>query len=185
MPFYPTYANRLNRPLLVPVTTDTIGTITDLLVGTHAAAAQPCIIPVNYLAPGSCIYTRFAGTYSSLTGATLILGTYYGTTALAIGPTITLGTTPTAWPFIYETWTDVRSTSPDTACVTMTSGILHYGASAATWNTPVPIPNTALATVNVDNTASQPWTVKATFGASNASNIVVLHSVNIVEISQS
>src|SRR6266480_7637176 len=57
---------------------------------------------------GTKIYMRAAGEYSSLTGAALNLGFWFGTRAgaitgdIALSSTITTGTTPAAWPWWME-----------------------------------------------------------------------------------
>lgn len=183
MPFRQTYANQLNDPVLAAVTSDTFTTAQDLLAGTHAAAAQPCIIPVNYLKAGSTLWTRAAGTFSTTGTPTLILGLYYGTTVLAVNVAITAASGAATLPWILELFTNVRSTAPDSAVVTMTQGTLKYGTTA-TALTEVWVPGTAPATVNVDNTAAQALTVKGTWSASSASNIIVLNQFDIVEITQ-
>lgn len=183
MPFRQTYANQLNDPLLTAVTSDTFTGPQDLTAGTHSAAAQPCIIPVNYLKAGTTIRTEAFGSFSTTGTPTFVFGVYYGTTALAVNVALTAASGAVTLPWHLRTITTVRSTAPDTACVTMTQGELWYGTTL-TATTQIPVPGIALATVNVDNTAAQPWSAKATCSVSSASNIVVLHGFTVEELTQ-
>lgn len=176
-----TYLNQLNDPLLAAVTSDTFTGPQDLTAGTHAAAAQPLSIPVNYLKNGSTIWTRAAGSFSTTGTPTFVFGVYFGTTALAVNVALTAASGAATLPWLLETFTTIRTTSPDTAVVTMTNGILTYGTTLTAVTT-IPVPGIAAATVNLDNTAAGAWAVKATCSASSASNIVVLHTFNVVEI---
>lgn len=175
-----TYTSQLNDPVLTPVTSDTFTGPQDLLAGTHALPAQPCSIGVNYLKNGTSIWTRASGTFSTTATPTLVLGVYYGTIALAVNVAITTASGAVTLPWILDTVTTIYNTVPGTAVVTRTRGTLRYGLTATTM-TEVWVPGTAPANVTVDNTASQPWTVKATFGTSSASNIVVLDEFNAIE----
>jgi hypothetical protein len=65
----------------------------------------------------------------------------------------------------------------------VTKGYLKYGTTVAAV-TEIPVPGIALAAVNVDNTAAAELSVQATWSASSASNIVVLHGLYISEITQ-
>jgi hypothetical protein len=183
MPFRQTYANQLSDPLLAAVTSDTFTAAQDLTAGTHAAAAQPCIIPVNYLKTGGVYRTEAWGSFSSTGTPTLVFGTYYGTTALAVNVALTTASGAVTLPWHLRTVTHIRSGSPNTAVVTITQGELWYGTTL-TATTQIPVPGIALATVTVDNSAAQPWTVKATCSASSASNIVVLHGWSVEELTQ-
>ena len=183
MPFRQTYTNQLNDPVLTPVTSDTFTGPQDLMAGTHSAAAQPCIIPVNYLKAGSTILTRAAGSFSTTATPTLVLGVYFGTTALSVNVALTTASGAVTLPWLLECVSTVRSTAPDTAATVITNGYLTYGTTLTAVTT-IPVPGIAAATVSIDNSAAQPWTVKATYGASSSSNIVVLHSIQIVEITQ-
>lgn len=188
MPLRLTYANQLNDPLLASNSINTFTGPQNLIraTGNGAYAAQPCIIPVNYLKPGTLIRVHAWGTYSSLTGATLSFGTYVGATAgtaLAVSAAQTAGTTPAAWPWDLWTSTIVRSAAVPSAVVTHTHGSLDFG-TALTALTRVPVPGVAMTTVNLDNTAALEFGVGATYGASSASNIVVLHGLEIEELTQ-
>jgi len=175
MPLRQTYANQLNDPLLASNTINTFTGPQNLIraTGNGAYIAQPTILPVNYLKQGTLIRTHAWGTYSSLTGATL-----------AASAATTLGTTPAIWPWDLYTTTIVRSTIVPSAVVTHTHGWIDLGSSL-TAGTRVAIPGVAMTTVNVDNTAALEWTVAATYGASSASNIIVLHGLEIEELTQS
>ncbi len=188
MPLRLTYANQLNDPLLASNTINTFTGPQNLIraTGNGAYAAQPCIIPVNYLKPGTFIRVHAWGTYSSLTGATLSFGTYVGAaanTALAVSAAQTAGTTPALWPWHLWTTTIVRSAVVPSAVVTHTAGQLDFGTSLTAF-TRVPVPGVAMTTVNLDNSAALELGVACTYGASSASNIVVLHGLEIEEVTQ-
>lgn len=183
MPLRQTYVNQLNDPLLAAVTSNTFTGPQDLVAGTVAPAAQPCTIPANYLKPGTAIRTTAWGTFSTTGTPTLVFGVYYGTTVLAVNVALTTASGASALLWHLETTTHVRSATPNTAAVTITGGKLVYGTTATAVTT-IPIPGTAPAAVNVDNSAAQPWSVKATYSASSASNIVVLHGFLVEETTQ-
>jgi hypothetical protein len=183
MPLRQTYTNQLNDPLLAAVTSNTFTGPQDLVAGTVAPAAQPCTIPSNYLKTGSTIRTTACGTFSTTVTPTLVFGVYYGTTVLAVNVALTTASGAAALLWHLEATTHIRTTAPNTAIVTITAGKLTYGTTATAVTT-IPVPGTAPATVNVDNSAAQPWTVKATYSASSASNIVVLHGFIVEEVTQ-
>jgi hypothetical protein len=188
MPLRQTYANQLNDPLLAANTINTFTGPQNLIraTGNGAYVAQPTIIPVNYLKPGTLIRVHAWGTYSSLTGATLSIGTYVGATAgtaLAVSAAQTAGTTPALWPWHLWTSTIVQSAVVPSAVVTHTAGVLDFGTSLTAF-TRVPVPGVAMTTVNLDNTALIELGVAATYGASSASNIIVLRGLEIEELTQ-
>ena len=183
MPLRMTYANLLSDPNLVAVTSDTFTGPQDLVLGTHSAGAQSLTIPVNYLKPGHLIRTEAWGSFSTTGTPTLVLGTYYGATVLAVNVALTTASGAVTLPWHLRTITHVRSAAPNSAAVTITQGELWYGTTL-TAVTQIPVPGIALATVNVDNSAANIWTVKATWSASSASNIVVLHGWTVEELTQ-
>lgn len=183
MPLRGTYASQLNDPLLVAVTSNTFTGPQDLVAGTVAPAAQPCVIPVNYLKPGTTIRTEAWGSFSTTGTPTLVFGTYYGATALAVNVALTTASGAATLPWHLRTTTHVRSSTPNTAVVTITQGELWYGTTL-TATTQIPVPGIALATTTVDNSTAAAWSVKATYSASSASNIVVLHGWLVEEVSQ-
>lgn len=183
MPLRMTYSNLLNDPLVGPVTSNTFTGPQDLVAGTVAPAAQPCIIPVNYLKDGGIIRTTAWGTFSTTGTPTLVFGTYFGATALAVNVALTTasGAVTLLWRMI--TLTTIYSTNPNTAIVTSTAGELAYGTTL-TATTQIPIPGIAQASVNIDNSVAAAWSVKATYSASSASNIVVLRGFAVEELTQ-
>jgi hypothetical protein len=183
MPLRLTYANQLNDPLLAAVTSNTFTGPQDLVAGTVAPAAQPCLIPANYLKPGTTIRTEAGGTFSTTGTPTLVFGVYWGSTVLAVNVALTTASGAVTLPWRLRTTTHVRSATPNTAAVTITQGELWYGTTF-TATTQIPVPGIALATTTVDNSAAAVWSVKATYSASSASNIVVLHSWAVEELSQ-
>jgi hypothetical protein len=188
MPLRQTYVSQINDPLLASNTINTFTGPQNLIraTGNGAYQAQAVIIPVNYLKPGTFFRVHAWGTYSSLTSATLSFGTYVGATsgtALAVSAAQTAGTTPALWPWDLYTETIVRSAVVPTAVVTHTHGTLDFGTSL-TALTRVPVPGVAMTTVNLDNTAALELGVACTYGASSASNIVVLHGLVMEEVTQ-
>lgn len=181
MPIRDTYCSQLNPPLLFSVTSDTFTGPQDLVAGTHSLGAQPCTIPANYLQTGTAIRTEAWGSFSTTGTPTLVFGVYYGTTALAVNVALTTASGAVTLPWHLRTITHVRSIQPATSVVTITQGELWYGTTL-TATTQIPIPGVALATTNLDNTAAQNWSVKATYSASSASNIVVLHAFTVEEV---
>jgi hypothetical protein len=187
MPLRPTYCSQLNDPLLAANTIASFTGPQNLIMTTGNAAyvAQPTIIPVNYLKPGTCIRTEAGGTFTNAsTTPTMVLGTYYGTTPLAVNVFFTEASVASVQlPWKLRTITTVRAATVPSAVVTITQGELWYGTSL-TATTQIPIPGVALATVNVNNSAAAEWSVQATCGTSAAGNTITLHQLNIEELTQ-
>jgi hypothetical protein len=187
MPLRTTYATQLNDPLLVANTIASFTGPQNLIMTTGNAAyvAQPCIIPQGYYKPGTSIYTRAGGTFTNAsTTPTLVIGLYHDTTALAVNVALTeTSVASLQLPWFIELYTEVRSASVPSAVVTFTSGILTYGTSL-TAVTSIPVPGTAQATVNVDNSAAKELAVKATCGTSAAGNTITLHKLLFLETTQ-
>jgi hypothetical protein len=187
MPLRTTYATQLNDPLLAANTINTFTGPQNLIraTGNGAYVAQPTIIPVNYLKPGTTIRTEAWGTFSTTVTPTLVFGVYYKDTTvpLAVNVALTAASGAVTLPWHLRCITHVRSAVVPSAVVTITQGELWYGTTL-TATTQIPIPGIALATTNVDNSAAGEWLVGATFSASSASNIVVLHAMSIEELTQ-
>jgi hypothetical protein len=183
MPLRSTYSSQLNDPLLAAVTNNTFTGPQNLIKAGAAYAAQPTIIPVNYLKPGSYIRTEAFGTFSTTGTPTLVFGLYYGATVLGVNAALTTASGAVTLDWHMRLNTFVRSAAVPSAVVTMTAGELWYGTTL-TAITQIPIPGTALATVSVDNSTANELSVQATYSASSASNIVVLHGLSFEEITQ-
>lgn len=189
MPLRQTYANQLNDPLLASNSINTFTGPQDLIraTGNGVFAAQPCIIPVNYLKAGTAIRTEAFGSFSTTATPTLVFGVYTGVTttytALAVNVALTTASGAATLPWRLRTTTHIRSTANSAAMTSITQGDLWYGTTL-TAITQIPIPGIALATTNIDNTASVEWAVCATFSASSASNIIVLHGWSVEELTQ-
>lgn len=112
------------------------------------------------------------GEYSSLTGAALTIGFYFGTVAviLAQSGTITTGTTPASWPF-HMKWRG-QITTLGTAGQIVGSGFCDIGTSlVAMSSTFIPITQ-ALRTVAIDTTTNKEIGIGASWGASSVSNSI-------------
>jgi hypothetical protein len=123
-----------------------------------------------------------AGEYSSLTGAALTLGAYFGTAAAAITgfwetSVFTTGTTPAAWP--WELDMTLFCTAIGTAGSLQGQGTCRLGTSLIALSV-VPVPITAaLRTVAIDTTIDRAFGVCATWGASSASNTIKTNQLNV------
>ena len=145
------------------------------------------VIPGAKLRRGSQVYYKAWGEYSSLTGASLTLGAWFGTRAgvitgdLALGAAFTTGTTPAAWPWWLE-WEGVLNSDPGTAATFLGQGQYQIGASLTTFNAEQPMPVTAaLRTVaSFDTTIERALGVSATWGASSVSNQIIVNGVRAV-----
>lgn len=141
------------------------------------------VIPAGKLRRGSRLHLKAYGEYSSLTGASLTLGFWFGTRALAITGDIALagafttGTTPAAWPWWME-W-DGICTLEGTAGTLLGQGQMQFGSSLTAFNAESPIPvSQALRTVSsFDTTIERAVGVSATWGASSASNQIITNGV--------
>jgi hypothetical protein len=189
VPLRQTYASQLNDSLLASNTINTFTGPQDLIraTGNGTFQAQPCIIPVNYLKAGTAIRTEAWGSFSTTGTPTLVFGIYTGVattyTALAVNVALTTASGAATLPWHLRCVTHIRSTSNPAAMTSITQGELWYGTTL-TATTQIPIPGIALATVNIDNTVAIEWAVCATFSASSASNIIVLHAWSVEELTQ-
>lgn len=137
----------------------------------------------NELRAGTQIHLHAQGEYSALTAATLQLGFIYGATPSAVGGTIvaqnaafTLGTTPASWPWRMF-WDGVVNLENGTASTIYGMGTVEIGSSLTAFQStgPVVIPATAAArSVTIDTTVRAAWGVGAAWGASSASNQVIV-----------
>ena len=124
---------------------------------------------------GTKLVFHAAGEYSSLTGASLTLGFYFGTAAGAITQqwetsVFTTGTTPTAWP--WELDMTLLVTALGTAGSCTAQGTCRLGTALTTISV-VPFPIVAASrVVAIDTTIDRAWGVCATWGASSASNTI-------------
>lgn len=140
------------------------------------------VIPGQKLRKGSKLAIKANGEYSSLTGASLTMGFWFGaengtiTGDIALSSVIVTGTTPTAWPWWME-WEGL-CTVRGTAGALLGQGQLQLGSSLTAFNAEVPIPITAaLRTVgSFDTTIARAIGVSGTWGASSASNSVTVYS---------
>lgn len=145
------------------------------------------IIPPTKLRRGSQFHYKAWGEYSSLTGAALTLGVWFGTRAgtitgdLALGSAFTTGTTPTAWPWELE-WEGFLNSDPSTAATLLGQGKYRIGASLTTFNNEQPMPITqALRTVSsFDTTIERAIGVSATWGAASASNTITQNGCRLM-----
>lgn len=189
MPLRLTYASQLNDPLLAGNSINTFTGPQNLIKTAANAAyvAQPCIIPVNYLKPGTAIRTEAWGTFTNAsTAPTLVFTVGYGATPTVLGATAAVAETSGAsvimqW-HLYAT-TVIRSAAVPSAVVTATAGYVLRGTSVSAIVFD-PIPAVTWATVNVDNSAAAEWSVWATLGTSAAGNVVVLNGMTIEEVTQ-
>ena len=129
------------------------------------------LIPANFLLPGMKLRLKAAGTFSNTSTPTLLLGFYVGGvagTALAATSAITTTTGATNWPWSMALDVQVRTIGSSGTVMPM-NGWLDLATSLTAF-THRPIPETALATVTWDTTASKALTVGAQWGTSSASN---------------
>lgn len=144
------------------------------------------VIEAGRLRQGSKLYVRAYGDYSSLTGASLTVGLWFGNRAgtitgdLALAGAFTTGTTPAAWPWFLE-WDGVLVTAPGTAASILGQGSIQFGSSLTAFNTNTPFPLTAAArTVSIDTTIERAIGVSATWGAASASNIITVNDTRVM-----
>lgn len=145
------------------------------------------VIPAGKLRQGSKLMILAHGDYSSLTGAALTLGFWFGTRAggsladIALSSVITTGTTPAAWPWEMW-WNGILNTAPGTGATLLGQGGLRLGSALTTYNADVPIPITAAlrTTGSFDTTIERAIGVSATWGASNVSNQVTVNDCRVL-----
>jgi hypothetical protein len=189
VPLRQTYANQLNDPILAANSINTFTGPQNLIraTGNGAFQAQPCIIPANYLKNGSTFRTEAFGSFSTTGTPTIVFGVYTGVTttytALAVNSALTTASGAVTLPWHLRVVTQVRSTANPAIMTAISQGELWYGTTL-TATTQIPIPGTALATTNTDNSVAIEWAVCATYSASSASNIIVLHYWSVEELTQ-
>lgn len=167
------YESLLNEPLLAAITNNTFTGPQDLTSST----TQPAfVIPANFVQRGTTIKVVAFGTFSTTGTPTLVVGPYWGTTVLGVNVALTTASGAATLAWRLETTTVFRSDG--TSGAAMTQGFLDYGTTL-TATTRIPVPGIALATVAVDTTAAAALTVKGTWSASSASNIVVTHGFTV------
>lgn len=145
------------------------------------------VIPGGKLRRGSKIFIKSAGDYSSLTGAVLTLGYWFGTRALSITGDIALagafttGTTPAAWPWQMH-WEGILNTDPGTTATLLGEGWVQFGSSLTAFNaeTPMPVSAALRTTGSFDTTIERAIGVSATWGASSASNQVTVNTHTVL-----
>ncbi len=155
---------------------------------TAKKGVDPLPVPVllgGKVRPGTRLSLQAYGEYSSLTGAVLTLGFWFGTRALAITGDLSLagafttGTTPAAWPWWMD-WDGVVTAAGAAGSVTG-QGRVQFGSSLTAVNAATPHPLTlALRTVAIDFSIERAFGVSATWGASSASNQVIVYDCRLL-----
>ncbi len=146
---------------------------------TDVSAAPQFFIPANYLQVGSVIKCEAVLSASNTATPTLLLGFYYGGiagTALAATSAITTTTAMTNWPWRLRYLGHVRSVG---STGTIMGGGEVWAPTSLTAGAWRPIPETALATVTIDTTATKALTVGAQWGASSASNTLTVQMFTV------
>lgn len=145
---------------------------------TDITAVPQATLVAGQLYAGAVIRVTAYGVFSTTVTPTLLIGTYYGATALGTTGAITTGSGVANVPWRIETLTFVRAIG--TAAASITQGFCAFGTTVAATSF-LPIPNTALATVNIDTTTAQTISVKAQWGTASASNTITCHG-GLVEL---
>lgn len=142
------------------------------------------VIQGGTLRPGSKIWVKAVGEFSTTGTPTLALGFYVGTVAgaittdIALSGVITTGTGAAAWPWDME-WIGICTAVGTSGSITG-SGTLQLGTSLTAFaNSTVPITQ-ALRTFTVDTTIGRAIGVSGTWGTNSASNTVKTNSLNVM-----
>lgn len=137
---------------------------------TDVSPTPQITIPANFLQPGMTMRIKWACTFSNTATPTLLQGAYYGGvagTALAATSAVTTTTGATNWQSTGEYTGKVRT-------IGSSGTIMGFGwidlATSLTAVSHRPIPETALAAVTIDTTASKAITLGAQWGTSSVSN---------------
>lgn len=165
---------------------EAVGTAQTTFTTKKDISPQPLpVIRANKLYKGAKIHILARGEYSSLTGAVLTLGLWFGTRTgtitgdLALAGAFTTGTTPAAWPWRME-W-DGLCTATGASGSVNGDGYIQFGSSLTAFNAETPVPVTqALRTVTIDTTIERAIGVSGTWGASSASNSVTVNSMRLI-----
>lgn len=165
----------------------TAARVTNTFSTKQDVSPQPMpVIPAGKLRRGSKLLIKAWGDYSSLTGAVLTLGFWFGTRAgavtdLALAGAFTTGTTPAAWPWWMD-WEGILNTDPGTTATLLGQGTVQFGSALTTYNAESPIPvSAALRTTGAfDTTIERAIGVSATWGASSVSNQVTVNGLTVL-----
>lgn len=156
---------------------------------TTFADISPTPLAVSYaneLKVGTKVEVEAWGEYSSLTGAALQLGVWYGAVTSAwTMAAFTTGTTPAAWAWHLNSWFTVTAVSA-TAGTIDGMGICDIGLSLTAFNAGQAFPATAAARIlnTLDTTAMKQWGVGAAWGASSASNTITCYGMAVKILNQ-
>lgn len=166
----------------------TAARVTNTFTTRQDVSPQPLpVVPAGKFRRGSRLHMRAGGDYSSLTGAALTLGFWFGnragaiTAVIAESSVITLGTTPAAWPWWME-WDGFLNSEPGTTATLLGQGQVQLGSSLIAFNAETPIPITAAlrTTGAFDTTIERAIGVCATWGASSASNQITVNNHRVL-----
>lgn len=149
------------------------------------AASKP--LPMSYaneLKMGTHIEIEAVGEFSTTGTPTLQIGAIYGATAGAAGGTalaqsgaITTGSGAAAWPWHYHALGIITGTG--SSGVIYIHGILDLGTSLTAFS-PSACPTTAAArSVTINTTTANSWGLGAAWGASSASNQIIVDVFNV------
>jgi hypothetical protein len=162
---------------IAAVTSNTFTTGQDLSTGTTGTLGVPITVPANLFKAGQCWRFTAAGTYSVTATPTLLFGIQVGTASQVASPALTAssGVTTMNWRMTVDG--TVRTIGGTTVGTMLLTGMLMYAVTSNTaapsflpiWAAPIAVGT------GFDTTAANKLTPYATYSASSASNIVVLH----------
>ena len=164
-------------PPVAAITSNTFTGPQDITTGTTGTLGVPLTVPGNFFRVGQAWRFTAAGTYSVTGTPTLAFGIYVGTAAQAVSPTLTASSGVTTMNWQLNVAGTVRTIGASTVGTMLCSGLLQYQVSSNTAAPAfLPVQQAPLAVgTGFNTTIANALTVSATYGTSNASNIVVLH----------
>lgn len=166
------------------ITNNTFTGPQDLSAGTTGTVYTTPVIPNNIWKQSQAWRMTAMGTYSVTGTPTLVFGIYVASNVLQVAaPSITASTGVTTMNWSFTATGIVRTTGNGTVATMLWSGQLQYAVTSNTasptilpmWQAPMAVGSGFDSTA----TAGVKMFPGATFGASSASNIVVLHGLLI------
>lgn len=160
-----------------PVTSNTFTGPQDITTGTTGTLGVPLVAPANFLHFGMQWRFTASGTYSVTGTPTLLWGIYVGTAAQATTTAFAASTGVTTMNWQMHAMGTVRTVGATTVGTMVVTGYVMYSVTSNTaaptvaplWQAPIAVGT------GFDTTALNKLSIQATYSASSASNIVVLH----------
>jgi hypothetical protein len=164
-------------PPIGAITSNTFTGPQDISTGTTGTLGVPLTVPGNFFRVGQMWRFFAAGTYSVTGTPTLLFGIQIGSASQVASPALTASSGVTTMNWQFDVTGTIRTIGATTVATMICSGRLQYQASSNT-AAPAFLPMQAAPLAvgsGFNSTIANTLTPYATYSASSASNIVVMH----------